>query len=103
MEVRIKIKVRIQEASVYKHAKEERAKARLQEITLQVKIATDIELNAFMQYLEHEYDLIHEQSCEKNQPGISVQDHVSATETVSAQLQIVRADNLKQRLFPMPE
>ena len=44
------------DGSEYKHAKDKRAKTRLKEIILQVKIATDKELNDFKQYLETEYE-----------------------------------------------
>ena len=40
-EVRMIINVRMQEALEYKHTKEERVRARLQEVTLQVKTASD--------------------------------------------------------------
>ena len=89
---------RVQEykASEYKHAKEERSKARLWLTTLQVKIATDKELDYFMQYLKQEYDQIHKKSCKKNQPEISMEDYVLAAEVLlysrRAQLQILRAE-----------
>ena len=95
-EVRIMVNVRMQEASEYKHAKEERSKARLWLTTLQVKIATDKELDYFMQYLKQEYDQIHKKSCKKNQPEISMEDYVLAAEALlysrRAQLQILRAE-----------
>ena len=55
----VMINLNMQEASKYKHAKEERAKARLLKVMPQVKTATDKELDDFMQYLKHEYNQVH--------------------------------------------
>ena len=57
------INVRLQEASEYRHAKKQRAKTRLLEKTLQVKIASNKELDDFREYLKHKYDHIHVQIC----------------------------------------
>ena len=64
--VRIMFNVRMHGSLEYRHANMQRAKARLR------KIASDKELDDFRQYLEHEYDQIHEQTCEKNQPEFSM-------------------------------
>ena len=51
----------------HKRIMEERVKAWLQEVTLQVKTADNKELSNFIQYLKHEYDQIRKQTRNKRQ------------------------------------
>ena len=74
-------------------------------MTLRVKTANDKELSDFIQYLKHEYDQIHKQTCNKRRlaaegkAGLdqgSMHDYVQAAEALlnskRAQLQVVRAE-----------